>query len=487
MKKHLTLFSRLFITLSAVVLTAVLLMSVVTVSVLQRERQAAYEYEILSQLRGVSDILEESYYIHDLRLNNTLSRLIREKMSSIYAKYKGTIWVVNWNSSGQNVVLFLDSDWTNTETLIYEEDVMYQFDRIRKGHEIRETGLIPDLGNDIVTLGVPWTYRTYQDEIVVGAVLMHVNTNDLTVNLSDLLPQILLVACLVLSLGLVLSATVARSQSRPIRQMQSIVAEFARGDFGHRVDIQTSAELMLLADAINRMADDLENLETSRREFVANVSHELRSPLMSIQGYLHALEDGTAQPEERTQFLSIVISETQRLSKLVNDLLALSRMDSGAYQPNFAPFDLNEMVRRAFISVLPRIEEKGIEPDMRLDENLPTAYGDADRLRQVVNNLLDNAVKFAGENGKISVETSASGTHIRLIVNNDGETIPEEDLPHIFDRFYKVDKAHTAGQGTGLGLAIAQRIVMQHRGTITAKSENGITTFCFEIPICQSM
>jgi len=222
MKKHLTLFSRLFITLSAVVLTAVLLMSVVTVSVLQRERQAAYEYEILSQLRGVSDILEESYYIHDLRLNNTLSRLIREKMSSIYAKYKGTIWVVNWNSSGQNVVLFLDSDWTNTETLIYEEDVMYQFDRIRKGHEIRETGLIPDLGNDIVTLGVPWTYRTYQDEIVVGAVLMHVKTNDLTVNLSDLLPQILLVACLVLSLGLVLSATVARSQSRPIRQMQSI-------------------------------------------------------------------------------------------------------------------------------------------------------------------------------------------------------------------------------------------------------------------------
>lgn len=251
----------------------------------------------------------------------------------------------------------------------------------------------------------------------------------------------------------------------PIRKIQNAVADYARGHFENRVKIRGNAELVALADSINRMADDLSNLEASRREFVANVSHELRSPLMSMQGYLQAIADGTAKPEERAQFLGVVIAETQRLSRLVNDLLELSRMDSGAYKPKTAPFDLNEMIRRAFISALPRIDEKHIEPDIQLDEALPMAYGDADRLRQVVNNLLDNAIKFSG--GHIALKTAANGEWLTAQVENDGEGISEADLPHIFERFYKADKAHTSGMGTGLGLAIAQRIVEQHGGQIS--------------------
>lgn len=165
---------------------------------------------------------------------------------------------------------------------------------------------------------------------------------------------------------------------------------------------------------------------------------------------------------------------------LVNDLLELSRMDSGAYKPKTAPFDLNEMIRRAFISALPRIDEKHIEPDIQLDEALPMAYGDADRLRQVVNNLLDNAIKFSG--GHIALKTAANGEWLTAQVENDGEGISEADLPHIFERFYKADKAHTSGMGTGLGLAIAQRIVEQHGGQISVESQNGKTVFSFTVP-----
>ncbi len=475
-----TLFERLFGAIAAGILAAVLLMSLIMTSVLHRERQEAYEQEILAQLRGIANLVEESYYIYDVRLNLTLGTLIRGRVTDIYEKYNGIVWLVSWTSADNSsftVLKLQNESWDDLETMISSEEFAQQLAKLRMGQEIRAANLFPDLGESMVTVGVPWIY---DGSVVVGAVLMHVDVSDLEVNLSDLVGQILGITFAVLALGLCFAALVARSQVNPIRKIQNAVADYARGHFENRVKIRGNAELVALADSINRMADDLSNLEASRREFVANVSHELRSPLMSMQGYLQAIADGTAKPEERAQFLGVVIAETQRLSRLVNDLLELSRMDSGAYKPKTAPFDLNEMIRRAFISALPRIDEKHIEPDIQLDEALPMAYGDADRLRQVVNNLLDNAIKFSG--GHIALKTAATGEWLTAQVENDGEGISEADLPHIFERFYKADKAHTSGMGTGLGLAIAQRIVEQHGGQISVESQNGKTVFSFTVP-----
>lgn len=477
-----TLFERLFGAIAAGILAAVLLMSLIMTSVLHRERQQAYEQEVLAQLRGIASLVEESYYIYDVRVNLTLGTLIRSRITDIYEKYNGIVWLVSWTSqdnSSFTVLKLQNENWDDLETMISGEEFAQQLAMLRMGQEIRAANLFPDLGENMVTLGVPWIY---DGTTVVGAVLMHVDVRDLEVDLSDLLGQILGVTLAMLGLGLCFAAWVARSQVNPIRKIQSAVADYARGHFENRVEIRGNTELVSLAESINRMADDLNNLEASRREFVANVSHELRSPLMSIQGYLQAIADGTAKPEERVQFLSVVIAETQRLSRLVNDLLELSRMDSGAYKPKNAPFDLNEMIRLALISALPRIDGKHIEPDVQLDEDLPTAYGDADRLRQVVNNILDNAIKFAPEGGKIALKTFIEGNRLAVRVENEGESISEADLPHIFERFYKADKAHTSGMGTGLGLSIAQRIVEQHGGQITAESQNGNTAFTFTVP-----
>jgi signal transduction histidine kinase len=293
--------------------------------------------------------------------------------------------------------------------------------------------------------------------------------------------QILPEALLSLLVGAVLAFFLARSQTRPLREIQSAVQEFTKGDLTRRVTLNCGGELEELGDAINRMAAELNRMEDSRRSFVANVSHELRSPLTSMRGYVQAMLDGTIPPEDSQKYLGVVMDETTRLTDLVRDLLDLSRLESGKFPLNVAPFDLNELIRRTLISFEGRIDQKRIEVEVELADDPLTVMGDTSRIAQVVTNIVDNAVKFMPDDGtgRLGITTAREGRGVRTVIRNNGPAIAENDLPYIFERFYKADKAHTSGGGTGLGLSICQRIMHQHGSEITVTSVPGDTAFAF--------
>ena len=471
------LFWRMFSAILAVVLVTVVLFSAILLTYQRTQAQDNYETEVRMQARQVAEYMQHANQLSMIVSNATMQYLVNEKIADIYDQYNADIWIVNFSSGRMQ---YIDRSWNTTESMATGA-VVEQLNRILAGNEIRTTGLFEQLGDHIVTIGVPWRYS---DGRVVGAVLLHIPVDRLTVRLTAVLPQAMLPAGVSLLLGVLLAFLVARSQSLPIREIESAVRAFSRGDLSRRVELNCGGELEQLGHSINRMAGELSNMEESRRSFVANVSHELRSPMTSMKGYVQAMLDGVISDEERPRYLQVVLDETNRLTDLVRDLLDLSRLESGKFPMNIAPFDANEMMRRNLIGFGQRIEAKNVEVDVRLSDDPCYALGDVNRINQVVSNFIDNALKFmTGEGSVLTLGTAREGNSVRFIVQDNGPGVAPEDLPHIFDRFYKADKAHTSGMGTGLGLSICKFILQQHGGEIAVQSRPGETIFSFCLPL----
>lgn len=474
-----SLFWRAFVAFMMLTLCTVVLCTAVMAAYLQAERQVTYENEVRQQAHEVAEYMAHLNAISFVRDNTTMQFVIRSKINRIKDDYGAEIWIVSYSSG---IVQYLDGEW-NTSEEIASDAVLEQLAVIQSGKEIRVQGLFPKLGDEIVTIGVPWRYS---DGYVVGAVLLHISVESLEVSYVGLLVKLLPISALILVLGIVLSYFLARSQSRPVKKISRAVDKFARGDLSSRVELKCGGELQALGDSINSMAQALSELETSRRSFVANVSHELRSPLTSMRGYVQGMLDGTIPQAEHGRYLAVVMDETQRLTTLVNDLLNLSRIENGKFPMDKRPYDICEQLRRILISFEKRIDDKGIEVEFDVPEQQLTVMADADRISQVIMNLIDNAVKFMPGSGgvlKLSVAREGARAHVRVADNGPG--ISKEDLPHVFDRFYKADKAHTSGMGTGLGLAIVKSILDQHGARITVRSGNGETAFDFWLDIAK--
>ena len=472
------LFWRFFSAFMLLTLATVILFSSVMALALQRERQASYENEVRMQAREVADYMAHLDQLSFVRENTTMQYIIRRKLKSVHEQYNADVWIVSYNSG---IVQYIDSSWnTASELPDPDEAVLEQLSRIQQGEEIRVTGLFSQLGDRVVTIGVPWTYSEGQ---VVGAVLLHIGTEQLQVNLLDIFRQVPMLSAIItaFALGTLISWFLARSQSRPIRQINSAVRDFAKGKFDRRVSLDCGGEMQELGESFNKMADELAQLEESRRSFVANVSHELRSPMTSMQGYVQAMLDGVIPEAEQPRYLRVVLDETRRLTDLVRDLLDLSRIESGNFPLNMGDFDMNELMRRILINFEQRIDAKHIEVDVDFDAEQRWVRGDMNRVSQVVSNLVDNAVKFLPEEGGVlRLRVRREGKLVFVTVADNGSGIAPEDLPHVFDRFYKADKAHS-GMGTGLGLAIVRKILEQHGSEITVRSGEGETVFQFSL------
>ncbi|MBQ8088146.1 MAG: sensor histidine kinase, partial [Clostridia bacterium] len=457
---------------------AVILCVALSATLLRTERQTAYESEVRLQAAEIAEYMANLNKLSSVVDNVTMQHVIRSKISDIHNRYNADIWIVSYHSGTAQV---LDSSW-NTSEHILDEAITQQLQAIQLGNEIRVTGLFPELGDHIVTIGVPWTYT---DGSVVGAVLLHISTESLQVHILELMPQILPAALGAVALGAIVSILLTRSLIRPIREIDSAVREFSKGDLTRRVTLHSGGELEALGNSINQMAQELSELEDSRRHFVAAVSHELRSPLTCMRGYVEAMQDGTIPPEQTPQYLQIVMDETNRLTDLVRDLLDMSRLESGRFPLQRAPFNVSELIARILINYEPRIEEKRIEVRADLPQEPCWADGDANRVTQVISNLIDNAVKFLPEGGTLSVEAKKVGKRVQFRVANNGPMIDPADLSHIFERFYKADKAHTSGGGTGLGLAICRMIIREHGEDISVTSTQEETAFSFALPAAE--
>ncbi len=262
--------------------------------------------------------------------------------------------------------------------------------------------------------------------------------------------------------------------TEPLKSMSKAAKSFAQGKFDVRVKVTGHDEVAQLATAFNNMATSLAKNEDLRKSFLANVSHDLRTPMTTIAGFVDGILDGTIPPEQHEHYLAIISSEVRRLSRLVASLLDISRMQAGDRKFNKTAFDICEMGRQILIAQEQRIDDKKLEVEFDCAKDKMFVHADVDAMHQVLYNLCDNAIKFANEGGSLKIVITEKDKKINVSVRNSGKGIPDEDLPFVFDRFYKSDRSRGLDKsGVGLGLYIVKTIIDQHNEEIRVSSEYG--------------
>lgn len=300
------------------------------------------------------------------------------------------------------------------------------------------------------------------------------------------LTKMFVVAALIsLIIMVLLSYLFAAQLVRPMEKMSRLTKQYSKGNFSERLEVKGAKEQQELAESLNDMATSLSVIEDSRKSFIANVSHELKTPMTTIGGFVDGILDGTIPPSEERRYLGIVSSEIKRLARLVVTMLTLSKIEAGEENLHYSTTDLNQLLFNALLSFESAVDEGGLVVEGFEDLPHIKVEADSELLFQVAYNLFDNAVKFSNKGGTIRVGMEEADGRALVSISNTGKGIPEEEIHRIFERFYKVDKSRSEHvKGVGLGLNLAQDIVELHGGEIYAESEpGGFTSFRFWIPI----
>jgi len=343
---------------------------------------------------------------------------------------------------------------------------------------------------DYMDVAVPIASHDGQANFIV-----YIIDNKQTVqNLNAEIFTIILRAVLIgFAIAVIISLIISKTLISPIQGMTKAAEAMADGDFSKKIPVETADEVGILAKTFNDMAaqietmlEELQRVETLRREFVANVSHELRTPLTNIRSYAETISDNQdIPPETEEEFLRIIINQSDRMTKIVQDLLELSRYDSGASVIAPEEFSIDQAVRDVYAAIALEARKRGHVLNLELEWKLPHIKGDRAKIEQVLMNIISNAIKYTPDGGTIAIYSGTSDGCVWVKIEDTGVGIPPEDLLHVFDRFYRVDKARSRESGgTGLGLSIAKEIVSRHGGDITIESKPGTgTSVTVKLPI----
>lgn len=327
-------------------------------------------------------------------------------------------------------------------------------------------------------------YSGREKTFMAGAVVITADTNDLSDVTGIVTRLFILSAVAALFLSILAISIFSYNMVKPLKQMAIAAKQFGKGDFSVRVAESTNDEIGELAVSFNNMAESLSSSEITRKSFIANVSHELKTPMTTISGFIDGILDGTIPPEKHSYYLNIVSDEVKRLSRLVHSMLNLSRIDNGELKINYQNFDLFSTLVTIVITFEQEIDKRNI--DIRGLDSLSSTmvYGDKDLLYQVIYNLIENAVKFTNNGGYIEFNIIENSSGTVFVIKNSGQGIKKAEIPLVFDRFYKTDKSRSKDKkGLGLGLFLVRSIIRKHGGEITATSEYGeYTEFRFDIP-----
>jgi signal transduction histidine kinase len=319
-------------------------------------------------------------------------------------------------------------------------------------------------------------------------VVVSVQKAAITALTEKMLRVFLLAALLILVAALLAIPIFTRREARPIQEMAAAARQIAHGNLDVRVPTgNENEELEELAVAFNNMTLALKNSETIRNEFVANISHELKTPMTTIAGYLDGMLDGTIPPEKYRYYMELVSTEARRLSRLVRSMLDISRLrDQGIPADQKTNFDICEAAGQALLCFEQRINQKKLNVEIDMPDEGLTIHAAQDSVTQVLYNLIDNAVKFVNEGGTLSVRIRRHGNSAMISVGNTGKTIPPEELPLVFDRFHKIDKSRSNDRdGWGLGLYIVKTIVLAHGEDVYVTSQDGKTEFTFSMSLAK--
>ncbi len=332
-------------------------------------------------------------------------------------------------------------------------------------------------------------YPLHYKNTPIGAIIFNKSLPEMWHNVLELLFIFVISSMLSLFVSFIIVYFQAKHISMPIVQINKAAQNIAKGDFSERVAVTTRDEIGQLASTFNFMASSIEKADTNRQRFISDVSHELRTPMTSITGFVEGMLDGTIADGERDDYLEIVRDESIRLTKLVNDMLEMSKLQSDEYKINIAPFDINDLICSSLISLEKKIDEKGAQIDVDFRPEQLVTLGDKDQIKRVLINLIDNAIKFSTPNTVISIKTSVINGKATVSVSNIGDRIHPDDLKRLFDRFYKTDESRERDRtGAGLGLSFVQNILRLHNQSINVRNEknnNGeyVTTFEFTLEV----
>lgn len=350
-------------------------------------------------------------------------------------------------------------------------------------------GLFKGTGIQWLTVRIPFSYEALPPYglNLEGIVLLHARMPEIQSTRNAIIRLFGISAAAGILVSVLLGFVFSRRLSAPLRQMSQAARRIASGEFSERLPLRGQDEFGQLAGSFNDMVDALANLERIRRDFVSNVSHELRTPLTSIKGFVDGMLDGTVPAERQQDYLKIVRDETHRMHRMVNDLLDLTKMESGSASLSPAVFDICELIRHCVIFLQQPFEDKDLRFEADFEHERMHVWADRDAIQRLLLNLLQNAIKFTPEKGLIRVGVQTVREKLEVSVSDTGVGISAEELPYVFDRFYKTDKSRSSDRtGVGIGLAIVRSIILAHHEDIrVASAPNQGTTFVFTLPLSE--
>lgn len=411
-------------------------------------------------------------YAADLYTSNKSLDEVKTQIDQLDTFLSATIWIIN--PSGR-MILSSDSPINLSEPRIIEG-----FDPTVTEGSFYTTGyFFNSFEKEVLSVFAPIT----ADYKVKGYVVIHASIDDIKIQCDNILrtDYLLLVALFVLSLIILLFFT--EMVYLPLRKITRATEQYATGNFRYELNVVSEDEMGYLAATLSYMADEIARGEENQKKFIANVSHDFRSPLTSIRGYLEAMIDGTIPPEMHERYLGIVLSETERLTKLTNSLLSLNNLNMKDVVLDIKDFDINTLIRNTAASFEGTCAKKGISIDLLLTGEELYVSADEMKIGQVLYNLLDNAIKFSHHNSTIVIETNEKHAKLFVSVKDSGIGIPKDQQKLVFDRFYKSDLSRGKDKkGTGLGLAIVKEIIKAHKENINVISTEGVgTEFVFSL------
>lgn len=360
-------------------------------------------------------------------------------------------------------------------------DSIKDFDPAESGSNRSQTGDYHGyFDNDVITVTVPVTYG-YSPK---GYLMIHQYTSVVDTMTDTLMRGVYITFIVIFLLSFIILLAFHFLVYRPLHKITEAATQYASGNLEYEIPVTTEDEMGYLSASLNYMSSQLRDMEDYQKKFVANVSHDFRSPLTSIKGYVEAIADGTIPPEMQGKYLNIILFETERLTDLTKDLLTLNEFDTKNLLLDKVPFDLHEMIKNVAASFEGRCTQKKISIELVFARKHLKVVADKRKIQQVLYNLLDNAIKFSDQDSIITIETTERGDKIYTSVKDYGIGIPRNALNKIWERFYKSDLSRGKDKkGTGLGLAIVKEAIQAHGENINVVSTEGVgTEFIFSLP-----
>ena len=466
-----SLFNRYFAICSAVILGTLTLMGILVIcfsATYFSESSRNSLRKNAEQAAGITLAGLESYQYQRIPVST-----IQNGYKIISTTTESDVFLVNLEG---NTIICSEGENCNHRTYSIDENIM---EKAIEG-EYNGSGTLNGIyETSHYIVGIPIKYNNE----TLAVLFASTEATEVWFFIMDLMDIIFFCALIATAVSSVAIYFVTNKMTKPLREMAAAAKSFSTGDFTVRVPVDGEDEISQLAKSFNHMADSMADLESVRRSFIANVSHELKTPMMTIGGFIDGILDGTVPAEKHKQYLEVVSEEVKRLSRLVKSMLSIARIEAGDMKLNPTNFDINELVCRTVFAFEQKIEEKNLEI-LGLESDEVFVNADNDLIHQVVYNLIDNAVKFVNEGGCISFGYQVKDKMVYISVKNTGSGIAQHELPRLFDRFYKTDKSRSLDKsGVGLGLYIVQTIVNQHKGDLLVKSvEKEYTEFTFSVP-----